>query len=297
MALSTLPGRTICIRLPTFTGYAYGSWSVANGSPHMEELPYQMSFPLAQTTTTKVGQLEHLPQQHQRRMPHKEQQQTNSHDSIDPHLSHHSQNGHEHVDGFGRPDLGSPSSIHRISLSEYTSRAIGALADTVGVAQYLPPMARAHDLTTQLTAGYHQHVPLSDPFPASDTHQTAVMTGYNSTSAALSAGTPEYTRLLASRQRPMDQRQIDLHQNSVGSLGEAFGRYQHALSQTFDFTRAGRLVDASRSLLEISEWLVGNARELGTSCGDSRRCHNLQTNLYLHIRGPCHIANHVRREP
>jgi len=47
------------------------------------------------------------------------------------------------------------------------------------------------------------------------------------------------------------------------NVDEAFREYQQALIVTFDHTRAGRLVDASRTLLEISEWLVGNARELG----------------------------------
>ncbi|KAA8643248.1 hypothetical protein EYZ11_008496 [Aspergillus tanneri] len=47
------------------------------------------------------------------------------------------------------------------------------------------------------------------------------------------------------------------------NLNEAYGQFHRALRGTFDHTRAGRLVEASRSLLEISEWLVTNARELG----------------------------------
>ncbi|KAJ5166365.1 uncharacterized protein N7482_005146 [Penicillium canariense] len=47
------------------------------------------------------------------------------------------------------------------------------------------------------------------------------------------------------------------------SLDEAYAQYQRALRSTFDQTRAGRLVEASQSLLEISEWLVTNARDLG----------------------------------
>lgn len=56
------------------------------------------------------------------------------------------------------------------------------------------------------------------------------------------------------------------------NLDDAYGQYQQALRATFDYTRAGRLVDASRSLLEISEWLVGNARELGKGTADFPRC-------------------------
>lgn len=48
------------------------------------------------------------------------------------------------------------------------------------------------------------------------------------------------------------------------NLNEEYGRFQRVLRSTFDHIRAGRLVEAGRSLLEISEWLVTNARELGS---------------------------------
>jgi hypothetical protein len=42
-----------------------------------------------------------------------------------------------------------------------------------------------------------------------------------------------------------------------------YAQYWRALRSIFDDTYAGRLVEASRSLLEISEWLVINAQDLG----------------------------------
>ena len=48
------------------------------------------------------------------------------------------------------------------------------------------------------------------------------------------------------------------------SLDEAYKQFQRALRGILAHSRAGRLVEAGRSLLEISEWLVTNARELGT---------------------------------
>lgn len=48
------------------------------------------------------------------------------------------------------------------------------------------------------------------------------------------------------------------------SLDEAYRQFQQALRGILDHSRAGRLVEAGRSLLEISNWLVTNARELGT---------------------------------
>ncbi|KAL2871297.1 uncharacterized protein BJX67DRAFT_158323 [Aspergillus lucknowensis] len=45
---------------------------------------------------------------------------------------------------------------------------------------------------------------------------------------------------------------------------EPYRQFQRALRGAVNHTRAGRLVEASRSLLDISEWLVASARELGT---------------------------------
>ncbi|KAL4818249.1 hypothetical protein BDW67DRAFT_14559 [Aspergillus spinulosporus] len=44
---------------------------------------------------------------------------------------------------------------------------------------------------------------------------------------------------------------------------EPLRQFQRALRVTVDHTRAGQLVEASQSLLDISEWLVATARELG----------------------------------
>lgn len=41
------------------------------------------------------------------------------------------------------------------------------------------------------------------------------------------------------------------------------GEYRQEIKRTFETIRAGRLADAGRSLLEISEWLLGHASELG----------------------------------
>ncbi|KAJ5302166.1 hypothetical protein N7508_007029 [Penicillium antarcticum] len=58
-------------------------------------------------------------------------------------------------------------------------------------------------------------------------------------------------------------------QSDPSNLEEAVGRYQRFLRRTFDQTRAGRLVEAGGLLLEISEWLVTNARDLGLLRDDS----------------------------
>lgn len=49
----------------------------------------------------------------------------------------------------------------------------------------------------------------------------------------------------------------------------AYNQYQEALKQTFEYTSKGRLAEAGQSLLEISEWLLGHASELGRSPGSA----------------------------
>ncbi|PYH48232.1 uncharacterized protein BP01DRAFT_371806 [Aspergillus saccharolyticus JOP 1030-1] len=62
------------------------------------------------------------------------------------------------------------------------------------------------------------------------------------------------------QQQPQPIQRADFESVNVR---EVYAQFQRAVRGTFDDTRAGRLVEASRSLLEISEWLVTNARELG----------------------------------
>lgn len=52
--------------------------------------------------------------------------------------------------------------------------------------------------------------------------------------------------------------------SDASNFDQAYSQYQEALKQTFENARVGRLVEASESLLEISEWLLGHAVDLGT---------------------------------
>lgn len=136
------------------------------------------------------------------------------------------------------------------------SAAIEALSSQFPVPQYFAseeptgtgvPAGLSTYLNAQLS--YNQPSPMArpsttQPFPAN-------MADFSSIGAAP-----------ASRVEPSaDPSQMPL--SGPSSLDEAYAQYQRALRSTFDQTRAGRLVEASRSLLEISEWLVTNARDLG----------------------------------
>jgi len=75
------------------------------------------------------------------------------------------------------------------------------------------------------------------------------------------ANIPDFSTIGSGSMNRLDQ--PEPQQSDPSSLEEAIGRYQRILRRTFDQTRAGRLVEAGGSLLEISEWLVTNARDLG----------------------------------
>lgn len=44
---------------------------------------------------------------------------------------------------------------------------------------------------------------------------------------------------------------------------EGYNRYKERLRQVFEKTRKGRLAEAAQELLDISEWLLVNAKDLG----------------------------------
>ncbi|WEW61951.1 hypothetical protein PRK78_007451 [Emydomyces testavorans] len=129
------------------------------------------------------------------------------------------------------------------------SAAIEVLATQFGVPQYYPAdesaaSESAHYLTAQV-----QQTPYSQSPSASRSHVAPSfpesMTGFNASGAPESLRTSEQPREISS------------------GLEDAYNQYQQALRQTFENIRAGRLITASRSLLEMSEWLLGNAVELG----------------------------------
>lgn len=83
------------------------------------------------------------------------------------------------------------------------------------------------------------------------------MPGFNSTS-----GQDPQERQEATQKRP-------------SGLDEAYNRYQQTLKQVFYDIKAGRLANASESMLEMSEWLLGNAVELGKHMTSHKLCRAL----------------------
>ncbi|CAI7567664.1 unnamed protein product [Penicillium pancosmium] len=148
------------------------------------------------------------------------------------------------------------------------SAAIEALSNQFAVPQYFTPEEPSATgvpvgLSPYLNAQmpYNQPGPMArpstmQPFPANMTDFTPI-----------GGPTGRLEHSPQQHQQQHQQHQADSSEavpaDESSTLDEAYAQYRRALRSTFDHTRAGRLVEASRSLLEISEWLVANARDLG----------------------------------
>ncbi|KKZ61278.1 hypothetical protein EMCG_04086 [[Emmonsia] crescens] len=131
------------------------------------------------------------------------------------------------------------------------SAAIEVLATQFGVPQYFQAegSAVAGVSDQYLTASQVQSTPYSQPASLARATTTSTlpetMADLHASTATEGLGHPGFPR------------------ESSAGFDDAYNQYQRALRQTFENTQSGRLVDASQSLLEISEWLLGNATELG----------------------------------
>ncbi|KAJ5600321.1 hypothetical protein N7450_001388 [Penicillium hetheringtonii] len=159
---------------------------------------------------------------------------------------------------FGQQGPGSASGPFEV-VPQYPPRqsaAMAALSNEFAVSQYF-----AHEEPSATPAGlspYLNTLPYNQPGPMA---RPNTMQPFPATMSDFTPIGPTSGRLEPPSQQPEDSSRQSLVDPS--SLDEAYARYQRALRSTFDHTRAGRLVEASRSLLEISGWLVANARDLG----------------------------------
>ncbi|KAJ5986705.1 hypothetical protein N7451_011070 [Penicillium sp. IBT 35674x] len=229
--------------------YGYTSGSFHGGSLQPHEVPgYPPEF--ARSRQGVMQQLQHQhqhPQQSRRRAPH---------DSAPPFVPYES----AMLYGFGQqgPAQGPFDVVPQYSPRQ--SAAIEALSNQFAVPQYFTPEESTATgvpaLSTYLGA---QQMPYNHPGPMARPSTTQP---FPATMAEFTPiGTAGSSRLDPPSQHHSDPPQQ--HASDLSSLEEAYSQYQRALRGTFDSTRTGRLVEASRSLLEISEWLVTNSRDLG----------------------------------
>lgn len=131
------------------------------------------------------------------------------------------------------------------------SAAIEVLATQFGGPQYFPsdeptgPGVSGQYLTAQV-----HPAPYSQP-------PSAMRTTAN---APYPEDMPEFNPTVASE--PL-QPQAQEVQRETPNVDDGYNQYQQTLRRTFECTRVGQLVEASNSLLEISEWLISNVCELG----------------------------------
>jgi hypothetical protein len=132
------------------------------------------------------------------------------------------------------------------------SAAIEVLSTQFGVPQY-----------------YNSGEPTTQPGPATIAQyappqfQQPIQYHQPSTSQGRSTLQPSYPTGMADFSQHSGPDPVEQQNPEAAKFDQAYNQYQEALKQTFENTRAGRLVEASESLLEISEWLLGHAAELG----------------------------------
>ncbi|KAJ5933502.1 hypothetical protein N7454_005831 [Penicillium verhagenii] len=228
-------------------GYTGGSYHSGSLQPH--ELPgYPPEF-----TRSRQGQPgQQSQQQPRRRTPH---------DPALPFVPYES----AMLYGFGQqgPAQGPFDVVPQYSTRQ--SAAIEALSNQFAVPQYFTPEeSTATGVPNPALSTYlgQQQIPYNHPGPMARPSTTQPFPATMSDFTPI--GTAGSSRL--DPQPPQLQHHSDppqLPASDLSSLEEAYSQYQRALRSTFDHTRTGRLVEASRSLLEISEWLVTNSRDLG----------------------------------
>ena len=135
------------------------------------------------------------------------------------------------------------------------SAAVEVLSNQFNVPQYYPTneSSSAPTLAQQYA---------SAPFQQQMAYQQSAQTGRSALPATYGVGIADY------EQAPLpdvieQQQQSQPEQPDNSGYDAAYNQYLDALRRAFQDIRDGRLVEAGRCLLEISEWLLGHAGELG----------------------------------
>lgn len=132
------------------------------------------------------------------------------------------------------------------------SAAIEVLSTQFGVPQYYntgePTSASTQIPQVYASAQYQQQA----PFPQS------LATNRPPESTPYAAATADYPPLTMSNLLEQAEAPHDPSANE-----EPYKTYLESLKQTYRYTHEGRLVEAGHRLLDLSDWLVGHASELG----------------------------------
>ena len=135
------------------------------------------------------------------------------------------------------------------------SAAIEVLSNQFGVPQYFSPTesASAPGAVPQqfATTSFQQQMTYQQPAQAG---RATLPSSYPTTMA-------DYTQ--SAIHGLLEQPQPDPTTQEAAGFDAAYNEYLEALKRTFQHTREGRMVEAGQSLMQISDWLLGQAGDLG----------------------------------
>ncbi|KAL8643246.1 MAG: hypothetical protein Q9228_000140 [Teloschistes exilis] len=145
------------------------------------------------------------------------------------------------------------------------------------VPQYPPRQSAALEVLSNQFGVSAQYYPQNEPMgtsgPASP-HQQYTPSQYHQTMSYQTPGggrntiPSSYPTAMAEYPQTSAVESVEPQETSSANYDEGYSRYQGALKQTFENTGKGRLTEAGQSLLEISEWLLSHAKELGLVSDD-----------------------------
>ncbi|KAK2764890.1 hypothetical protein FQN54_008587 [Arachnomyces sp. PD_36] len=275
---TSVPGQGRNSHLSGYGGYgytespSYGTPSLQAGSLQSGALQYQADFSPAASRPSPLHQHSQQQQHHQRQQQQHDQQQHHQQAQAQQEQQQFSHYGSNMVYNIGQQ--AQPQSPYE-TLPQFQPRqstAIDVLPNHFGVPQYYSPTEQGGTGVPAVPSHY-----LTQQIQPAATYAPQGSVVSSTSAPSFSATMTDYNPVEAS-EPPEQQQQPDLAPES-SNYDDAYNQYQQALRQTFENTRCGRLVDASQSLLEISEWLLGNAVDLGL-VRDEQGLHSDRINLW-----------------
>lgn len=164
-------------------------------------------------------------------------------------------------------------------VSQYPARqpaaTIEALSSQFAVPQYFPAGEPTETGVGGLLSPYlnTRFPPATCPPPGPAGHASASAQLFSATMADLTnpLGAAAGQQQQPPPQQPQQTQQAQAQPQqsaanpatAIAHLEDAYSQYQRAIRVTLDHSRAGSLVEAGQSILEISEWILTNAEQLG----------------------------------
>ena len=206
-------------------------------------------YPYAQGQQQYAAQMQDTQLQYQSEFP----QETQRHQQYAPYSSGMIYNIPAHVQPAQQPPSYDPVQHYQ----PRQSTAIEVLTSQFGVPQYYntdeSTTAATQIPQTYATTQFQQQQQQQQP-----SHFHSIPSNRAAESSSYASGVSEYSHLnMSNVLEPAESSQ------DGSARDEPYKVYLDSLKQAYQYTLDGRLVEAGQRLLELSEWLIGNATELG----------------------------------